>query len=125
MKKADYRTVFSSDAPVDERVSKILDGYFQHFVQPEFYGEDDGKSTRKAKPSHCVNCGAPQTGVGGALRWGPAHGDTICGECGWPGRAIHIVKDPKDGTTLVSVRNFPLQVHPDYVRKAEEGGMKQ
>lgn len=112
--------MLSTDGPVSEKYSKALDDYFQHFVQPEFYGEDDGVSVRRAKPVSCVNCGAPMQGTPNFFKLGAKHGEFVCADCGWPGRFIHVVRDPEDATvTLVHLRNFPMMVHPDFVRKAE------
>jgi len=123
IKKLDYRTIFSFDDGLPELYHKLLDDYFSHFVQIEFKDDDDGVSSRDMAPVHCISCGAPWSGLMAAVRWGITHGEVLCGECGWPGRAIHIVKHPDGGEPLAVLRNFPLMVHPEFVRKATDGGM--
>lgn len=63
---------------------------------------------------NCLNCGEILSGLIGTFTWGIAHGEAECGNCGWPCRAYHDIK--QDGE---SVFNRPLdtilQYHPSKV----------
>ena len=58
--------------------------------------------------SHCPNCDREH-----GFSWGICHGEGTC-RCGYPGRAMHCVKDA-DGDELLTLRDCVLWYHPDYV----------
>lgn len=89
--------------PEADAAMKRLDDYLQAFVK----ADDHGK---------CVCCGEQQGGdmIAGLLgkakfRWGLAHGEGFCSECGYPGRALHYIGEGKDEMRLSLI----LQYHPE------------
>lgn len=110
-----WRTIITAEADTPADIVSALNDYFQRFAQPVF---DESRETEK--PMLCLKCGEPLTGLlasmfgRGGFEWGLAHGEGHCRCCGWPGRAMHYIKD-SNGEEFLSVRNLVLQYHPDYV----------
>jgi len=71
-----------------------------------------------ASGSSCPNCGATLGGLMGSFRWGIAHGEGNCNQCGWPCRAYHNIKDDV-GALFNRPIEFVLAYHPDFVTKQE------
>jgi hypothetical protein len=117
VERLNWRTLIEAKPETSAETIAALDDYFQHFVQVPI-DEKDGK--REIKPQNCIKCDEPLTGfmavlVGkGGFTWGLAHGEGHCAHCRWPARGHHFIKD-KDGKEIVTLRNFILQVHPDFV----------
>jgi len=118
--RMDFRTVMSvsDDTPAD--LVKAIDTYFSQFIQLQGVTED-GKLVVDAQP--CVKCGEElNPDLAGALfgkggfEWGLVHGHGRCRNCGWPAVAHHFVKDAND-KEILTLRNFILQVHPDFVEQ--------
>lgn len=92
------------DTPETVEYVKRLDDYLAAFVN----SPDD----------KCICCGAQQGArdpitalIGGAaFRWGLAHGEGFCHQCGYPARAHHFIGEKPDQIVL---RNLILQYHPD------------
>lgn len=76
--------------------------------------ETEGKPEIQAQ--QCVGCGKVLTGFLGTWRWGIAHGVGECASCGWPSHGHHWIKDEK-GEGVVTLNNFILQLHPDFVER--------
>jgi hypothetical protein len=84
---------------------KAMAEYFAHFV----------------KPGPCICCGAQQGSKdlmdafigGGRFRWGIAHGEGNCTDCGWPARAYHRNVGPIEFVQII------LQFHPDELNVRE------
>lgn len=119
----DWRSCMGTNDRTTPEIIEALDEYFKPFAQPPFT-EKDGKSYFDKIP--CIGCGNNQTGdladmVLGirGFEWGLAHGSGQCGNCGWPARAYHFIKD-KDGKEVMNIKNFILQYHPDFVKKQRE-----
>lgn len=80
---ADVGIDITPDAP--EPLRRLVTGHFAQFLRPEPHPA--GRSVQ------CV-CGASLTGVlVGTFRWGLAHGEGRCADCGWPARAYHYLND--------------------------------
>lgn len=110
----------SVDIKVDgkdrEVAVKIFDKYFSDFVDPKSTGSTgDGWITGS---QNCVQCGRRLDGLLGTFGWGLAHGEGNCGECGYPSRAHHKIKD-EDGEPFAEMRNQLLQYHPDGLERRE------
>lgn len=76
----------------------ILDKYLSNFVF------DSGK---------CPGCGSNLGGLLGTFRWGLAHGEGVCSECGYPCRGHHRIDDE------VSLEHFVLAYHPNVLQIKE------
>lgn len=118
----DWRTFADPRPDTPPEHIKIFDEYFSGFVAIPIKDED-GKKTFQTQ--FCVGCDQPLTGfvalVGrGGFRWGIAHGHGNCAGCGWPCIAHHFIKDA-DGNDVLTLHNFILQVHPDFVERREKG----
>ena len=116
--RLDWRTVMSAapDTPAD--VISALDRYFEPFAQPV---RRDGNPESEML---CLECEKPLTGLssaflGGGFTWGLTHGEGFCMGCRWPARAHHYIKNV-DGGELMTVRNFVLQYHPDFVERKSQ-----
>lgn len=114
----DWRTIFDAKEgfPDDERAT--LDKYFDAFAQPKIT-EENGKRSLGGSP--CIKCEKPLVGLttfllGGGFTWGIAHGEGHCSNCRWPARAHHFIKNDA-GDEVLTLRNFPLQYHPDFVEE--------
>ena len=91
---------------LSEADEKALSEYFAHFV----------------KPGPCICCSSRQGSKdlmdaflgGGKFRWGLAHGEGNCTECGWPARAYHRNVGPIEFVQVI------LQFHPDELRASEK-----
>lgn len=66
--------------------------------------------------SRC-RCGQSLGGLLGSFNYGIVHGEGRCGECSWPARADHYIKDEVGEDLLYLNAVFPY--HPDFVTKAE------
>lgn len=117
--KLDWRTFMSASADMPAKSIKALDDYFSQFVAIGIK-EIDGK--KEIEPLTCVGCDEALTGFAAALlgkggfEWGLVHGQGHCRNCGWPAFGHHFIKD-EDGADVATLRNFILQVHPDFVSK--------
>jgi hypothetical protein len=112
----DWRTLIEAKPETSVEIISSLDEYFRHFVQVLIEVED-GKRTIKSQ--NCIKCDEILTGFmalfgKGGFQWGIAHGEGICAKCHWPSRAHHLVRN-KDGEEFLTLRNFVLQYHPDFV----------
>lgn len=101
----DVLTVKEGDTlPAEDE--KALSEYFAHFV----------------KPGPCICCNARQGAkdmmdafLGNAkFRWGIAHGEGNCMDCGWPARAYHRDVGPIKFVEMI------LQYHPDELNVREK-----
>lgn len=110
----DWRTFMEAKPDIDPEVVAALDKYFPHFVAVEVKDMPDGK--KEFGVQKCIGCDKDLTGFFGTWRWGIAHGVGQCGSCGWPSHGHHFIKDEK-GEEVVTLRNFILQVHPDFVER--------
>ena len=76
------------------------------------------KAFTPMQDNKCICCGEPQGArnladvvLGTArFKWGLAHGEGRCSECGYPARAIHYIGK---GDDEIVMRNVLLQYHPD------------
>ena len=103
MTMADAFTNSSTD-PVPAEGVKALDEYLRVFTMPV-----EGK---------CICCNLPLGGLLlGTFQWGIAHGEGICGRCGWPARAYH---RPKEGP--VEFFSVILPYHPDELVPKPDSG---
>src|SRR5882724_3197415 len=105
LERLNWRNILSGGHALSLKDCIEMDSYFRHFVAPE-----DG----------CVCCGKPLGGgileqmLGRAtFRWGIAHGEGSCRECGYPARAYHRNVGP------IKFLQVILQYHPDDLRKPE------
>lgn len=120
----DWRTIIEAKAETPQATVDALDAYFHGFAQPVITIVDGKKSLGKMP---CLKCGEPTadgimsflTGKGG-FTWGIAHGEGFCANCRWPARAHHFIKDA-NGEGVVTLRNFVLQYHPDFVSERKAG----
>ena len=112
--KLDWRTFMNASDDTPPSTIKALDDYFSHFVAVQI--EKDEKGVPHLRPQTCAGCGQTLTGFLGTWRWGIAHGAGECGNCGWPSYGHHEIKDG-DGEAIGTLRNFILQVHPDFVER--------
>lgn len=115
--KFDWRSVMSAKSKLPEKHVKALDDYFSHFVAVEV-------KDNEIQPQDCVNCGKRMTGLtamfgGGGFEWGIQHGVGHCANCKWPAYGHHFITDA-DGEEFVTLRNFILQVHPDFVDRKSD-----
>lgn len=110
----DWRTFMKASDDTKPEVIKALDEYFRHFVALEIKPDHEGKPDIQTQM--CVGCGEILSGLLGTWRWGIAHGVGECGKCGWPSHGHHFIKD-ENGDSLMTLRNFILQVHPDFVER--------
>lgn len=111
--RLDWRTLMSASDDTPQDTIDALDAYFSAFAQPIRRDGDDTKEML------CIECDKPLTGLlsaflGGGFTWGLAHGEGHCAACHWPARGHHFIKHA-DGSDLMTVRNLPLQYHPDFV----------
>lgn len=118
VERLDWRTLMKVEDDTSPETVAMLDKYFEPFAQPAY------DETRTEKPMLCLECGETLTGMfaglfsSGGFTWDLVHGEGFCRGCKWPGRAMHYIKDA-DGKEVISIRNFVLQYHPDFVtRKA-------
>lgn len=109
----DWHSVIESTGDTSPDVIEALDEYFKVFAAPP-PAQEGGSGFLTTHP--CLKCGTPLMGMLGAFTWGIAHGEGFCGKCHWPARGHHFIID-KDGKDLMSLRNFVLQYHPDFVTK--------
>lgn len=114
---ATFAMFFKVKGNIDDEDRDIIEKYLNRFYLPPL---EDGDGFAMGHP--CVNCGEPTAGMLGCGRWGIAHGEWTCGNCDWPGRGMHYIKDSA-GKDLITVRNYFLQYHGDHVefREALEG----
>lgn|SRR3990167_1876203 len=112
--RLDWRTFMKASDDTSATTIKALDDYFSHFVALEIKNDENGKPDIQTQ--HCVGCGAILTGILGVWRWGIVHGVGECGECRWPSHGQHFVND-ENGDHVMTLHNFILQVHPDFVER--------
>ena len=115
----DWRSVMNATADTPAATIKVLDDYFSQFVAVPLKEVEGGKP--EIQSQNCVGCGEMLTGFAallgrGGFRWGLAHGHGNCSGCGWPAVAHHFIKD-EHGEDVVTLRNFILQLHPDFVER--------
>jgi hypothetical protein len=116
IERLDWRTFMNAGPDTPPETIKALDDYFSHFAAIEIK-EVDGK--KEIADQKCCGCGDYLTGfLRGTWRWGIAHGVGECSKCGWPSHGHHFVKDA-GGEDVVALRNFILQVHPDFVEQCK------
>lgn len=65
--------------------------------------------------NNCICCDSELGGILGSCRWDIAYGECYCGECGYPGRARHEIKDDNDNIIL-TINNI-LQYHPNVLEE--------
>jgi len=114
---AEYNVTKGEDPEVAAKYVAKINNYLKIFVKPiesEF---------ANSKHYVCFNCGEALTGLmatlmakGGGFHWGIVHGEGFCGNCTWPCRAYHYLKDD-DGSELLTLRGLTLQYLPEYVTK--------
>lgn len=107
--KLDWRSVINAGPDTPVETIAALDDYFSHFVAVEI-------TDNKIQSQKCVGCEKDLTGFFGTWRWAIAQGSGQCGHCGWPSNGHHFIRDA-DGNEIVTLRNFILQIHPDFVEK--------
>lgn len=117
----DWTACMKASANFPDAHRRALDSYFSHFCAVEIKDNADGKP--EFQPQPCVNCGETLTGMmaffgRGGFEWGIRHGEGHCAKCKWPAVGHHFIKD-EDGKEVVTLHNFILQVHPDFVSKRE------
>lgn len=120
--RLDWRTLIGAKPDTTPDILAALDSYFMPFAQPP--GEKRDGTYRVADEHPCLRCGERLMGLtamlmGGGFTWGLAHGEGYCVKCKWPARAHHFIKNT-DGSDLLTVRNFILQYHPDFVEKRSD-----
>lgn len=106
----------------DPKLIEDMTAYLHKFAARKL--GDDG---RPLAGNPCICCGYDLCGgmVGflmgskGGFKWGLAHGEGYCSECGWPARLYHFVKD-RDGKDLLTFRHVVLQYHPDGINVREK-----
>jgi hypothetical protein len=118
VERLDWRTFMSASPETPESTTKALDDYFSKFVAVAI-GNEGGKPVFKSQD--CCNCGETLTGFSGlfgrgGFEWGIAHGYGHCAGCKWPCVGHHFIKD-EAGEDVLTLRNFILQVHPDFVER--------
>lgn len=114
--RLDWRTFMKASDDTPATTIKALDDYFTHFAAVEVKDDENGK--RQIQDQKCIGCGDMLTGFLGGWRWGIAHGVGECGRCGWPSHGHHFIKD-ESGEDVVTLRNFILQIHPDFVERRQ------
>lgn len=93
----------------------VLNEYFKIFAKPKFL---EGENVNWISGSlDCINCGRRLNGVLGTFQWGITHGEGNCSECGWPGRAIHYIKDTDGEDFFNRPFDIILQYHPTCVSR--------
>lgn len=113
--KLDWRTFMTAADDTPPSTIKALDDYFSHFAAVEI--KDDKQGKPQIQDQACIGCGESLTGfLRGTWRWGIAHGVGECSKCGWPSHGHHFIKD-EAGEEVLTLRNFILQVHPDFVER--------
>jgi hypothetical protein len=86
--------------PDEDRAA--ISEYLSQFVKPD----RDGK---------CYKCEQRLMGFIGTFTWGLAHGEGFCSQCKTPGRAYHVIKDPRDASQSIVTFQLVLQYHPRVV----------
>lgn len=94
---------------------KIFAEYFANFIDPK---STESGSAGLAGSHDCVQCGRRLDGIIGTFGWGLAHGEGNCGECGYPSRVHHRIRD-EDGEVFADLRFAMLQYHPDGLERRE------
>jgi hypothetical protein len=121
VERFNWRDLIEAKPDTAESIIAALDAYFVPFAAPPMDRAEDGKvSIIDNHP--CLNCGEEQTGLtaqmlGSGFTWGIAHGEGFCGNCKWPARLYHFIKDA-NGNEVTTIRGFLLQYHPDFVEKS-------
>ena len=102
MEHCNWRDFITTSDDTPENVTDALDKHFQSFAAPG---------------SKCPGCEADLTHIlFGTFRWGLIHGHGHCQSCSWPAVAHHFIYD-EAGKELMSLRNFVLVAHPDFVTR--------
>ena len=106
-------TVSGQDA---QKVTDIVNNYLKDFAKPK---KSDAADNLIQGNTKCLMCDAILGGVLGSFRWGIAHGEGICSNCGYPCRAYH--RPQLDGEDMFD-RAIPiiLQYHPKHISKKEK-----
>lgn len=94
---SDVGLVFADDA--EQWLKNACEAYFAHFDAPRIA---DRTSNIMVSSWEC-SCGRPLGGFVGTFTWGICHGEGFCGNCRRPGRAVHRLIDPRDGTEFASL----------------------
>lgn len=80
----------------------IINNYLKNFTYQE--GKCPGCGNK------CPGCGNKLGGFLGTFRWGLAHGEGGCSECGYPCRGHHRIDDE------ISFEHFVLPYHPNVLQ---------
>src|SRR5260221_478238 len=115
--RLDWRTFMNASADTPASTIKALDDYFNHFAAVPI--KTDEKGVPQIQTQTCCGCGKELTGIFGTWRWGIAHGVGECGNCRWPSHGHHFITD-EAGEGVVTLRNFILQLHPDFVERQKK-----
>jgi hypothetical protein len=114
--RLDWRTLMKAADDTPPKVIAALDKYFSQFVAVPLKNDENGKPQMQTQ--QCVGCGESLTGFLGTWRWAIAHGVGECARCHWPSLGHHSIKDD-DGEELLTLHNFVLQIHPDFVQRKQ------
>lgn len=112
--KFDWTACMKASADFPEAHRQVLTDYFSHFCAVEI-------KDNEFQAQQCVNCGEYLTGFmalfgRGGFTWSLRHGEGHCAKCKWPAVGHHFIRDA-DSKEVVTLHNFILQVHPDYVTR--------
>lgn len=80
-----------------ENTTKIIQEYLNQFANT------NGK---------CPCCNRDLGGILGTFRWGIVHGEGECGDCGYPVRGHHVIKN-EEGETFLTFQNYMMPYHPN------------
>lgn len=93
----------------------LVDSYLEQFT---VFDKKDGEPSIIFGADLCIMCGKPINGFLGTFEWGIIHGEGKCSECGYPLRAVHVVKD-EDGEEVLRISRLILPYHPDGLERRE------
>lgn len=116
--RLDWRSFMKASDEMSQKDIAVLDRYFSQFAALEI--KDNELQSQK-----CISCSEPLTGFQaillgrGGFEWGLTHGQGHCAGCKWPAFGHHYIKD-EEGNDIVTLRNFILQVHPDFVKRQKK-----
>lgn len=110
-----------ADAPqevIDECASlkQSIAEYLSDFASP-VKRESNGTGFVFGK-NNCIACGEPLGGMLGHFKWGLCHGEGFC-SCGYPGRALHYIKDSDGKEIFDGPLSFILQYHPSALSESQ------
>lgn len=121
VEKCDWTTFISADTdpPMETDDMDTIRLYFEQFCAPTIKAKN---GSEKELVVTCPQCKKVLNDMfealvhGGGFTWGLLHGAGHCRECGWPCAGHHYIRSP-DGEDLVSLLEFPLPYHPEYVTR--------